>query len=85
MYPLVGKAPKYTIGDKIEQVVASALKEDQGMVTEEVLDLVLKKIKQTSNHVLGYVHSMWIGVYRCVSTHDRPTCIKYHVFSIGVA
>jgi len=74
LYPVQGKAGKYIIGEKIEQVVASALKEDQGMVPEEVLDLVLKKIKQTCNHVLGYVYSVCIDAYRCVSTRDQHIC-----------
>ena len=55
LYSLEGKAPHFTIGEKIEQVVSSALSKDLGMIDEEVLDLVLSKIKKTSNHSLGYV------------------------------
>ena len=55
LYPLEGKAPHFTIGEKIEQVVFSALLKDLGMIDEDVLDLVLSKIKETSNHSLGYV------------------------------
>ena len=55
LYPLEGKAPDYIIGEKIEQVVSSALLKDLGMIDEEVLDLVFSKIKETSNHSLGYV------------------------------
>lgn len=84
LYPVQGKAGKYIIGEKIEQVVASALKEDQGMAPEEVLDLVLKKIKQTCNHVLGYVYSVCIDAYRRVSTRDRPICSHYHVLNTNV-
>ena len=55
LYPLEEKAPDFTIGEKIEQVVSSALSKDLGMIDEEVFDLVLSKIKETSNHSLGYV------------------------------
>jgi len=55
LYPLERKAPDFIIGEKIEQVVFSALSKDLGMIDEEVLNLILSKIKETSNHSLGYI------------------------------